>query len=246
MMMHRVMKGVLQMSGILLVSAVAQAGEVVVLEGGHEAAGLSGLRLTSDVGDLRVEAADTERVSWRVEASSEGGGFLFWYSSGMSEEELGAIRVQARAAEDGLLHLAAEVPEAHEDENLVLDWRVTVPRHFRLVLDTDVGDVSASGVSGGISVRSDVGDVRLEPAGGDLDVRSDVGDVDIIYPRARLGRLDLASDVGDIEVRVDGKRVEPEREEYGPGGELSADYGAGTRIHVRTDVGDIELDTVAD
>lgn len=113
----------------------------------------------------------------------------------------------------------------------------------RVDIRTDVGDVNLHSHAGNVEVESDVGDVTIDITSGDVAVESDVGDVEITLPVAQLKALDLTADIGDIEVKIAGREIPASYPEHGPGAELHKTFNEqGSRINVRTDVGDIEIE----
>jgi DUF4097 and DUF4098 domain-containing protein YvlB len=69
-------------------------------------------------------------------------------------------------------------------------------------LETRVGDVQASRISGKADIRSEVGDISLENASQDITTRTRVGDISIKLDQALNARLNAENDVGDIKLSL--------------------------------------------
>jgi hypothetical protein len=107
----------------------------------------------------------------------------------------------------------------NERRNLSADIRVSVPDYVQVemvndvgdlsvtevasaMLETNVGDIHATDISGTTSAQSDVGDIRLENVLGEIDTRTNTGDITIDLGEPLEATLTAQSDVGDITLEL--------------------------------------------
>ncbi len=69
-------------------------------------------------------------------------------------------------------------------------------------LETRIGDIQASRISGKANIHSDVGDISLENTTQDIKISTRVGDINIKLDEALNAQLEAKSDVGDIRLSV--------------------------------------------
>jgi len=209
----------------------------------------------NNVGDVRVETAETDRVSVRANVQTR----------------LAPEKIPSRTGPHPDLLVAQEgdvvrVENAHldtpDDEDWKMDITLTVPRGVDVRVSNGVGDCAVAGTSGRVEVDLGVGDleVRAERVGGgmikigvgdvtlrvskggpdgDLSCESGVGDVAIVVPASFEGEVDLATGVGDVS--VDGASgVTVERNVVG-GSARGRIGSAETSLRCRTGTGDVSL-----
>jgi hypothetical protein len=71
-----------------------------------------------------------------------------------------------------------------------------------LSVETKVGDIEASYLTGKVDLRSDVGDISLDNSPQDTQVRTRVGDISIKLDEALNAPLVAENDVGDIQLSL--------------------------------------------
>ncbi|WP_169304899.1 DUF4097 family beta strand repeat-containing protein [Halorhabdus utahensis] len=173
-------------------------------------AGANEVGITVEGGDVQVTATDrsTIDVAYIKKSSSVG--------TDLSKLDLRSSRSGDR------VHLHSEWAGGRGlfDGSAQLDIDAKVPASMTVDrLESGVGDVSVTGMSGPVRLRSRVGDVTATAIDGDVDVRSNVGDA-------------IATDVdGSIEARTSTGDVEVS--------------GGGTISDLQTNTGDIEADVPA-
>jgi hypothetical protein len=81
-----------------------------------------------------------------------------------------------------------------------IDVDATIPRSLSVGrVETDVGDVSVTDVTGDVTLRSSTGDVTAKTVAGSVRAETDTGDVEVVDPAA-IG--DLRTNTGDVEADV--------------------------------------------
>lgn len=118
-----------------------------------------------------------------------------------------------------VLGVDPKLPE-RERRNLGADIVVSVPEHVNVevvnntgdvqvanvaaaTLETNVGDIHASDISGDAIVRSDTGDLHLENITGSIEATTNTGDITIDLPEPLEASLAATTDVGDISLELE-------------------------------------------
>lgn len=188
--------------------------EVGTIEESTDAAGVAGLIVDVEAGDLVVIGEDEhETIDVRVRLRSSVG------SDHNDADVLAATRVLFEEAGDGVVKLVVSVPERHRAYSA--DVEVVVPRGQDLEVrdgsgdvvigdvgslrvDDGSGDIVADGIAGDAHIRDGSGDIVLSLVQG--DVRVDDGSGDIVIEHVR-GTVTIADGSGDITVRDAGDVV---------------------------------------
>jgi len=181
---------------------------------GAAAADVAALDVKTDVGDITLEAAETDEVHITAEITVKA------KTDEQAERLLQAVRVTAEPSGDTLV-IKARKPADFGRNQLAVDFKIAAPARLRLrcVADvgniraegfagpvearTDVGNVSCTGLRAAANLRTSVGDVRAAyvadaPAALDLTMTTDVGNVNFTGPTEISANLDASSDVGSI------------------------------------------------
>ncbi len=99
---------------------------------------------------------------------------------------------------DGELGLSTRCSRLSIGSEASSDVLVRLADGARLAVDTEVGDVGVSGVTGDVTVTHGVGDVDVRGADGAVSVRNGVGDVDVA---GRLTSGEVSAGTGDVRLR---------------------------------------------
>lgn len=189
--------------GTAIVSAIDRSsyGQVPAV---HDLGRPSALTLTSSVADVEVRTDPTEtEVTLRlVDREGRSGGTV---PARVTVDEQGG---RTTVAVDQPSQIGPWPVEEARDLELV------VPADLSPALDldlrADVGDVTASGAFGALSVTSDVGDIRIPSLDttGALSATASVGDVRIeLVPDAAPAGIDVTADTGDVVLALPGSTV---------------------------------------
>ena len=105
---------------------------------------------------------------------------------------------------------ASEVPVniSREDSKIVIetdggedtgaDYTLRVPTGSSVEVESEVGDVEVSGISGNVTVGAEAGDVRVRDVGGDVKVEAPRGEVSVGDVNTDTGSANLEVGVGDV------------------------------------------------
>jgi DUF4097 and DUF4098 domain-containing protein YvlB len=78
-----------------------------------------------------------------------------------------------------------------------ITWTLTVPADTEIEFSTASGDITASGLTGGIDARTASGDIDLRDVKGDLEISTASGDADLVNLD---GDIEISTASGDISV----------------------------------------------
>jgi Toastrack DUF4097 len=138
----------------------------------------------SDVGDVHVLAADTDRITIRQTTH-----WLTYEPTPTRVVDGGVLRLDDGCGGWNFFRCEA-------------DYQITVPRDLALEVDVDSGDIEVEGVAGGLSLHTDSGDVRgRELTGAQVKGTSDSGDVKLAFSTAPAS-VEANTDSGNVEVEL--------------------------------------------
>jgi DUF4097 and DUF4098 domain-containing protein YvlB len=150
------------------------------------------LTVQTGLGSIHVHAGEVDEV--RVSASQSASG----HSESAARERMKDARVTLEKSGGGyLLHVMGQ-DSSHGGVSVDLD--VQVPKTISLTASTPNGNISVSGVAGGVTATTEDGDVEIHEAGADVTVDMRRGDARISDVRGNLritGRADEL-DVSDV------------------------------------------------
>jgi hypothetical protein len=172
-----------------------------------DAAGLTGLDLDAQVGDVELRAASADSVEVEVTLRSAD-------AERLARECLPKSALDVRR--DGTA-LVVRLTQRTRNQ-CGTRWRVALPPRLHARVRASVGDVTASGLAGG------------------MDVTVGTGDIDVRTRAASHGRVDVSSDVGRVSLRVRGYDVPSERRQ-GAGQQATLRGQSGPDVVLRTRVG---------
>jgi len=216
------------------------------------AEGVSALKVTTNVGAIRLEAAETAEVRVTADVTVKA----------RTDEEaqalLEAVRITAEPSGDTLV-VKAEKPSGFGRNQLAVDFTITAPAGLRLdctanvgdiridgfarrvETHTDVGSITCSGLRDGMSLHTNVGDIKAAyspdaPAALDANASTNVGNIDFTGPSQVSANLAAAANVGHIHtdrpITVSGSL----------GKSVKASLGAAEgQVDLRTNVGSITI-----
>jgi hypothetical protein len=211
--------------------------------------GVEELRLEAGNGRVEVVATpgDAVRVSLRAELKRWSDDepwrrMVSWFLTSAHKEDAALMSALAleHEQEGGALSLGLR-PRGRTRTNRVAEtWRVELPAGKRAVVRLDSGDVTVTGVAGGVEVRLGAGDVVVRAPQGDLDVTVGVGDIDVRLASLSTRDVVLEAQVGDTELWVAGNRVRHAREP-GPGNHTSLRGSGRFDVRANVSVGDVAV-----
>ena len=141
-------------------------------------------------GDVTVHVSDGDSLV--VTATKSGPGA----NESSAREGMKEVAVAVDPQGNGVLIHPMHMDSAAGPVSVDIDVRV--PKSSSVSIDAAHGDVSVSGVAGGIDVRAGNGDVAIHDAGADLSVESEGGDISV----TRVGGNLRLSGRGD-DVKID-------------------------------------------
>jgi len=179
--------------------------------------GITALDVSTNVGTIKVEAADvTEaRITAEITVKSK--------TAEEADRLVEEIRITTEPSGTTLV-IKAVKPAGFGKNQLSVDFTIVAPARLALDCTTNVGDVRTAGFAGRVKARTDVGSITCTDLHGILDLHTNVGDIRAVYAAEAPAALDasLSTNVGDIDFT-------------GPT-EISAEISAGANVgSIRTD-----------
>ena len=213
------------------------------------------LTAETDVGSITVTGGDVTECSVTAEITAK--------APTQEEAEQLAHAVKIRLEPEGNdLRLHVEKPAKKRRCSIGVSFDITIPPQVNLHLESDVGDIEVTNISGAIYAKTDVGEITCTEVEGGVELEVDVGDVTAEYrdgaesifsasletevgqirfvgPANLSARVDASTDVGSIETRfpltVTGKIEKSVHGTIGKG-------EAKATVRLRTNVGSIEIE----
>ncbi len=140
-------------------------------------------------GDVTVHAGDGDTLV--VTATKSGPGA----NESSAQDRMKQVAIAIDPQGNGVLIHPIHMDTAPGEVSVDIDVRM--PKSSSLAIDAAHGDVSVSGVSGSIDVRSGNGDTQVHDAGADVSVESESGDISI---DGVGGNLKLSGRGDDVEI----------------------------------------------
>ncbi|MGB9429189.1 MAG: hypothetical protein WCC11_04830 [Gammaproteobacteria bacterium] len=217
------MKRVIALALLLAAPLLANAAANRTLTADIPATGIKTLVITAGVGELRVTPSsdDAIHVSIRLEQKSREVLWFFHWQSNATAREIQTAQIVQQGSGDRL-DLSLGSSGKLDTSQVKQHWTVQIPARLALNISMKVGQVTVTGIAGGVHTDLNVGEVDLDTPGGPLSAKVNVGQISVTSSSKQLGPIDLSSDIGEAALFMNGKHI---RE----GGRHS---GLGRRIHL--------------
>lgn len=153
----------------LLKAKVERAEELTV-----PVAGITALDASTNVGKIRLDAADTAEAHITAEIKVKAAG------KEKAEELIEQVEI---VAEPQGATLVVKVVKPHDlrDNELSVDFTITAPPNLALACTTNVGDIRVAGFTERVTARTDVGAIACTGVRGATNLHSNVGDIRVEY-----------------------------------------------------------------
>jgi DUF4097 and DUF4098 domain-containing protein YvlB len=164
---------------------------------------ISGTSITTD-------SIDSTGPEPRVRLANAAGQVRVEGVKGSRSVDYEATRYAMAADPAAAKQRASEVPVdiSREDSKIVIetdggedtgaDYTLRVPTGSSVEVESEVGDVEVSGISGNVTVGAEAGDVRVRDVGGDVKVEAPRGEVSVGDVNTDTGSANLEVGVGDV------------------------------------------------
>jgi hypothetical protein len=110
-----------------------------------------------------------------------------------------------------------------------------------LAIEMKVGQVTVSGIAGGVHANLNVGEIDLDTPGGPLDASVNVGQISAKSDTRELGPVDLSSDIGEAAVFRNGKAIRKVGRHTGLGRRIHIAGNGPDSMHLSVNVGEVDL-----
>lgn len=171
-----------------------------------------------------------------------------------------ADQIKIELDRDGkTLMVKTKKPRAKRYCSISISFNITLPKQTNLQLESDVGEIRVSDITGEIKAGTDVGKITCKEISGDTDLKADVGNVKVVYSKTApaVCSVNIATDVGSIDLTAppNFSAVVHAETDVGSitsdqpltltgkiGKNLNGTMGAGEgKLHLKTDVGSIKI-----
>ena len=156
------------------------------------------------------DSIDSAGPDPRVRLANAAGQVLVEGVKGSRSVDYEATRYAMAADPATAKQRASEVPVdiSREDSKIVIetnggehtgaDYTLRVPTGGSVEVESEIGEVEVSGISGNVTVGAEAGDVRVWDVGGDVKVEAPRGDVSVGDVNTDTGSANLEAGVGDV------------------------------------------------
>jgi hypothetical protein len=221
---------------VLLFGLPSTAAEERTLSDTITVDGIERLSVEAGVGDVVLTVADSDTASVEIRLKPRRGGVF----SSMKRGERDVATASLTSETVGqTLYLRIESPE--DNPRFEELWTLAVPAILAMELELGVGEVTISGIAGGLDLELGVVDAIVEVPTGNVKVDIGVGDVTLRGPAAAYGEVRASNGVGDARLTIRGEAVDAS----GFVGDTASWQGDGPHsVEIQVGVGDsmIKLD----
>jgi hypothetical protein len=151
------------------------------------------LNAETGVGSITVAGGDVTKCSVTAEITAKAP------TQEKANELAQAVKVKLEVeGEDLRLHV--EKPAKKRRCSIEVSFDITVPPKVNLQLESDVGEIEVSNITGAIEASTNVGDITCSGAGGNVDMETNVGEVIVAYSDSAESEFEarLETNVGEI------------------------------------------------
>ncbi len=234
------------------------------------AVGLTGVKLTAQVGTIRVVTANTDTVS--IKAVAESGShmhFIFDWTTGSSTTRIPTDLhlVTRREGTRLIVSLATSASPATtsaspagstasgndttsynfninigSNSGWKADWTVVLPARLALDLTIGVGKAKVTGVKGGLQAQIGVGKLHAQLPQGPVNATVGVGKIKIFITNANYGKVKLTAGVGDVKFGVGGHPNDSGYEKHFTAADQQVNGRGKTAYTLKAGVGHVDLE----
>ncbi len=154
------------------------------------------LKVLTDSGSVTVTGGDVETVQVNVVKTA--------YDSTQARADAEVKTIKYTIEQTGnSITLKYVIPDSMNFSNNVnrVDFVVTVPSETTVTTDSNMGEVSVSGVTGTVDIQNDFGDVTVDNIEGAVSVNTNSGEVNATAIEAGSGNISLDSQFGAITLK---------------------------------------------
>lgn len=152
------------------------------------------LKVDSDVGSITVTGADvtdcniTAEITVKARTKEE--------ARRLADE----VKMEFESSGDTLT-IKTVRPDELKKRSLVVDFKITAPRHMNLDCSTGVGAVTVSDIEGRIEASANVGSIICSSVVAELDLSSNVGSITVKYKETAPAacKANITTNVGSIQ-----------------------------------------------
>ena len=152
------------------------------------------LNVESDVGSITITGSDVTDCNITAEITVKA------KTQEDAQKLAKEVKIELESSSEALTIKAVRPAELKKDA-LVVDFKITAPKHMKLNCSTGVGTVTVSDIEGRIRASANVGSVICKSVVAELDLSSNVGSVTVKYADIAPAacNANITTNVGSIE-----------------------------------------------
>src|SRR4030043_329479 len=156
-------------------------------------AGVAGVNVETDVGSITVTGADVTDCNITAEITVKA-------QTKETAQKLAEEVMIEHESSDDTVTIKAVRPAELKKEAIVVDFKITAPRHMKLDCSTGVGTVTVSNIEGRVEASVNVGSIDCHAVVAELDLSSNVGSVSVKYTDAAPAacKANVTTNIGSI------------------------------------------------
>jgi len=157
-------------------------------------ADVTALDCSTNVGEIRLEAADVTEVEIAAAITVKA------KSQDDADRLVEEVRITAESRGQTLF-IQPIKPAGFGRNELGVDFTIRAPARLALACSTNVGDISTAGFSQSVKAHSDVGSITCVDLQGPVGLHTNVGDIKAVYTADAPAAMsvELTSNVGSID-----------------------------------------------
>lgn len=202
------------------------------------AIGVTRLDMTVNVGTITVTPSNDGQVHVALSLKPSTSFFgILTDSASLAAAQHAAIN---HALNNGTLTLGVQYPTNTDTGDIDEHWMIALPPAVAVTGHVNVGELSVSGIAGGVDANLNVGKVQLDVPGGALKVTANVGKIQATVRSLDYSNVSLGSNVGKTSLTVDGVAAgNPQK--TGAGQNVSYTMNGKNSINLQVTTGTVQL-----
>ncbi len=193
------------------------------------------LKVIDDAGSVNIVGADVKTVQVKVVKIVHGS------TQARADDELKNVKYTVEQVGNNII-LKYKLPNTTSfDINLdTIDFIVTVPNETTVDVETNLGEVTVTGIKGNAVIINDFGDVNVANIEGGVSVSNNSGDVTAASIKSGAENIELNSDFGAVTLKdASGNDITLDSNS---GSITLSEVRAASEINARTDFGNITFE----
>lgn len=212
------------------------------LQSGMPAAKVTHVTINAGVGQLKLTPSTDDQLHVKVKLEQKSENFL-WFFHWMSQttaKKIAAITLQQKTENDGVTY-SLGYPDHFDDGDVKQNWTIEVPARLAVKVRMKVGELSLSGMSGGVDAKLEVGQVTLKTLRGPIKASVNVGQIRATSGSTQPGNIHLSSSIGDAHLQMPNWNDNDNADRTGLGRTVNVAGKGPDSMDLQVNIGDVRL-----